>query len=117
MEQNLPEEPTRWDSKPTTTGETIVSSSNSHKVDKAAPPTALSVEEFNAKSQIERKNKILEFSFKFLRTTICVILAVVICDIIIQSFGKESELLKNFFELLKYCVTTTLGYLFAKESN
>lgn len=115
MEQNLPEKSlffVKKDSQLINGGNSSTLSQNSVSND-FSPNLQVEKERDN----IQRKNKILGFSIKFIISLIVIILSVMIIDIIINYLEIESDLVLEAFNLLKYCVSTTLGYIFGRETG
>ncbi len=78
---------------------------------------SLTIEEIKAKEEIQRKNKLLHFSFSSFYVMMIAILVIIIFDIAEQKLNIDHEILSQTFELIKYATTTILGFLFASNSK
>ncbi len=87
-------------------------SSNSSKMSKVKPLAVI-----EAEADIKRKDKILSFSFKLIRYFLVACGCLIIADVIFQKIGVMDSLASEFFDLLKYSITSVLGYLFASENK
>ena len=65
----------------------------------------------------KRQNKILDFGIKAVKYVFVFIGVLLILDLIFQKLGFNNELIKECFSLLKYSLTTVLGFIFASAKN
>ena len=72
-------------------------------------------QKFNSDNR--RKNKILGFGMSAVKWTVIIIGVLIVLDIIVQLLNFDNELIKDCFSLLKYSLTTVLGFVFANNSN
>ncbi len=81
------------------------------KSDKSDKSDDLALKQFNADNS--RKNKILKFSMESVRNVLGLTALLLLFDIIIQYFKLDNSLIREVFSVLKYSLTTILGYIFA----
>ena len=79
------------------------------------PEIKASLEVIETEADIKRKDKILSFSFILIKYFLIACGVLVILDVIFQKIGVTDSLATELFDLLKYSITSILGYLFASE--
>lgn len=83
--------------------------------DKSYGPANLKMSELKELNNIRRKNQILTFGFLFLICLGIFLLVTVGVDVYLSEHNIKSELLMECFNVLRYAITTVMGYIFAKD--
>lgn len=77
----------------------------------------LSLEEYNAKQENGRKNKVLSFCFKSSPWVLTFAVLLIAADFIAQENGHDTALIKDCLSLVTYVVTAALGFMFGSNSK
>lgn len=77
----------------------------------------LNVEEFNAREENSRKNKVLDFCFKASIWVLGFVIVLIIADLYAQTNKLDGSLIKECLSLTTYIVTAALGFIFGSNGK
>lgn len=64
-----------------------------------------------------RFNKLIDIGTKSVKWIVILALGLIVLDMSYQYFGLDNSLIKEAFSVVKYAITTILGFIFASNCN